>query len=154
MAITVGGVAIDLEANAITIVREMERAAQATLRSSQRMQRSLEGVSTRFSVMERGFSRIRQQADTVATSFRRVGSAASFPRGGPRRAPDHPVRRLLGAARIAAPAGDKHGRGSRGGSGPPVSDSATGWNRSRIAGLYLHAVGQSGRKPGAQPNVT
>ena len=54
MALTVGGVAIDLSADAAQVVREMERASRATLAASQKMQGGLGGWSNSFRRVESG----------------------------------------------------------------------------------------------------
>lgn len=56
MPLTVGGVAIDLSANAVTIVTEMNRAARAVQQASGQMQGSLSRWQGGFQTAERGIS--------------------------------------------------------------------------------------------------
>jgi hypothetical protein len=53
MAVPVGGVAIDLEANAAEYVTELERAARSTLSASQQMQRGLDQAGRGFTTLDR-----------------------------------------------------------------------------------------------------
>jgi hypothetical protein len=73
MALTVGGVAIDLQANASQVVREMDRAARATLSASQKMQGGVGGWRAGFQRAEAGITgfagRVRQSLGSVGRAL-------------------------------------------------------------------------------------
>lgn len=72
MALTVGGVAIDLSANASQVVNEMEKAARATLSASQKMQGGLGGWLNSFRRVESGINGF---AGRVVRSLGSIGRA-------------------------------------------------------------------------------
>jgi hypothetical protein len=73
MAIVVGGVAIDLSAESVTYVREMEKAARATLGATRKMQSSLTRFQGGFSRVEARFSRFSR---TLTRGFASLGRLA------------------------------------------------------------------------------
>lgn len=74
MAITVGGVAIDLSANAGEIIREMDKAGRAVSQAARQMEQSGGRFTRFFSRME---TQGRRAADRVGRSFSTLGRALS-----------------------------------------------------------------------------